>query len=217
MIGKQSGRMLVLSGPSGTGKTTIGRHLFDRHGYPNGNLVRAVSVTTRPRRPQEEDGADYLFIPEDRFAALLADGELLEHAELYGYQYGTPREFVADSLKQGLDVLLVLDAHGRQQLADRHDAELISVFLLPPSLDELERRLRGRNEDAEKTVTTRLMAAQHEISRCVEYDYVIRNHDLNLTLALFDTILQHDHRERDLDVAGGISTRGGIRPHSMSA
>ena len=130
--------MLILSGPSGTGKTTISRHLLDRHGDPNGNLVRSVSVTTRPRRPQEVDGADYLFVAEDRFAAMLADGELQEHAELYSYQYGTPRAFVDDSLKQGLDVLLVLDAHGRQQLAARHNAEPISVFLLPPSLGELE-------------------------------------------------------------------------------
>lgn len=114
------GLLLVLSGPSGTGKTTLARRLLDRHGGPGGSLIRSVSVTTRPARSGEIEGTDYFFITDACFTTLLSTGELLEHANLYGFHYGSPRSFVETCLERGADVLLVLDAAGRRQIARSH-------------------------------------------------------------------------------------------------
>src|SRR5262249_51307023 len=160
------GLLLVLSGPSGTGKTTLASRLLDRHGGPGQVLQRSISVTTRPSRSGEANGKDYLFVTEESFAGMEMRGELLETAGIYGYRYGTPRAFVDDLLARGVDILLILDAFGRQQIATTHQADLVSVFLLPPDLQALEQRLRTRSQDGANAIARRLAAAQAEIARC---------------------------------------------------
>ena len=192
----RSGLLLVLSGPSGTGKTTLAHRLLHKHGGPGGSLRRSVSLTTRPPRPTEADGEDYSFVTPKQFTALLSAGELLEHAEMYGYRYGTPRSFVEGRLRQGLDVLLILDAYGRRQLAATYASELVSVFLLPPSLQALQQRLRDRTQDHDQTVTRRLVAARQEIAGCDSYDYVLVNCNLDETLESLDTILRAERLRR---------------------
>jgi guanylate kinase len=192
--------LFVLSGPSGTGKTLLADRLLDRHGGPGGRLERSLSATTRPRRTGEKDGRDYHFVSQARFAELESGGELLEIAELYGHRYGTPRAAVEACLGDGIDLLLVLDAQGRQQLAATHPSDLVSVFLLPPDPDELERRLRGRGRDDEPAIVRRLEAAREEIRGCSIYNYVLVNDDLDLTLDALDTILRAERLRRDRPV-----------------
>jgi len=190
------GILLVLSGPSGAGKTTVAHRLLDLRGGPGGCLDRSVSVTTRPRRPGEEDGIDYFFVSEKRFASMASRGELLETAELFGHRYGTPRAFIEDRLAQGLDVLLVLDAEGRRQLAATHGADLVSVYLLPPGMKELKRRLCGRAQDDQNTIAGRLAAAGEEIARAGEYQHVLVNHDLDHTVESVGNILEAERQRR---------------------
>jgi guanylate kinase len=197
------GLLIVISGPSGSGKTTVARQFLERPEGAN-HLERSVSVTTRPPRPGELNGSDYEFVSEDRFAEMLRQGELLEHAEVYGQQYGTPRAFVESRLEQGIDVVLVLDPDGRRQLAERHEADLVSIFLLPPPRDELERRLRSRGRDEEDTMTRRLAATQGEIARAAEYDHVLVNRDVQSTVASLITILETERSRR----SGRIPGRG---------
>jgi guanylate kinase len=197
MTGGRRGLLFVLSGPSGTGKTLLASRLLDQHGDAKGNLQRSVSATTRPRRAGEKDGRDYHFVTRDRFTAMALRGELLETADLYGHHYGTPRAAVEACLGSGVDVLLVLDAQGRRQLAVTHQADLVSVFLLPPSQAELERRLRGRDRDDEQAVARRLESAREEIRGCAMYDYVLVNDDLDVTLAALDTILRAARLRRE--------------------
>jgi guanylate kinase len=190
------GLLFVLSGPSGTGKTVLACRLLDRQGVPMGKLQRSVSATTRPRRPYEKDGSDYHFVTRDQFTTMALRGELLETAELYGHYYGTPRTLVDACLGSGVDVLLVLDAQGRQQLALTHHADLVSVFLLPPSQDELERRLRGRGREEEAVIARRLEAAREEIGECERYDYILLNSDIDSTLQALNTILSAERLRR---------------------
>jgi guanylate kinase len=136
------------------------------------------------------DAQDYFFVTDDRFTAISSGGDLLEHTEIYGHRYGTPRAFVEGLLEQGVNVLLVLDPEGRRQIARSYAADLVSVFLLPPSLDELANRLRNRKEDGERTVARRLAAASNEASSCNEYDYILVNADLEVTLESLDTIVR---------------------------
>ncbi len=181
--------MLVLSSPSGAGKTTIARGLLER----DTGITMSVSVTTRAMRPGEVEGLDYHFIDQQRFDRMAESGDLLEHARVFGNCYGTPRMAVEDALGAGRDVLFAIDWQGAQQLAQNARDDLVSVFVLPPSVTELERRLRGRGQDSEEVIANRMAKASNEISHWPEYDYVIVNSDVDESIAAVASIL---HAER---------------------
>ena len=168
---QRRGLMLVLSSPSGAGKTTVSRWLLKNEP----NLTMSVSVTTRAPRPGEQHGREYYFVGTGEFQRMVKDRELLEHAEVFGNFYGTPKEPVMESLAGGLDVLFDIDWQGAQQLRALAGEDMVSVFLLPPTREELERRLRGRAEDTPEVIAQRMAKADNEISRWSEYDYVVVN------------------------------------------
>jgi guanylate kinase len=167
------GLMFVLSSPSGAGKTTLSRMLLkaDR------TVVLSVSVTTRQKRPGEIDGRDYHLIDRSRFDAMVKKGELLEWAEVFGHRYGTPRQPVIKALQAGRDVLFDIDWQGTQQLSEKARDDLVSVFILPPTVKELERRLKRRAQDSRTVIGSRMAKAGDEMSHWPEYDYVIVNRD----------------------------------------
>ncbi len=173
------GMMLVLSSPSGAGKTTLSRMLLEVD--PAVDL--SVSVTTRPQRPGEVDGRHYHFVNRARFDEMVRNGELLEWAEVFGYRYGTPRAPVEAALARGHDVLFDIDWQGTQQLREKARNDLVSVFVLPPSIPELERRLTARGQDNTAAIRTRMAKASGEMSHWAEYDYVVINHDLDQAFA----------------------------------
>jgi guanylate kinase len=168
------GLLLVISSPSGAGKTTLSRWLLDR----DPNITMSVSVTTRPPRPGEVDGRDYYFISKERFEAMRDAGELLESAEVFGNCYGTPKGPVEHSLAKGRDVLFDIDWQGTQQLAQAMQDDLVRIFILPPSVEALRDRLISRAQDPMVVVAKRMAEASREISHWAEYDYVIVNDDL---------------------------------------
>jgi guanylate kinase len=186
------GLMLVLSSPSGAGKTTISRALLDT----DDTLTMSISVTTRPPRPGERDGVDYHFLTQERYAAMVADGALLEHARVFGHQYGTPRADVERSLAAGRDVLFDIDWQGTQQLREAAADDLVTVFVLPPSTPELERRLRVRAQDSEQTVRTRMAKAADEMSHWAEYDYIIVNRELAESVRQTQAVLAAERLRR---------------------
>ena len=190
------GLMLVLSSPSGAGKTTISRALLDR----DANLELSVSATTRPMRPGERDGVDYTFTSDADFQAMIERGEFLEHAQVFGRRYGTPSGPVAKALDQGRDVLFDIDWQGTQQLAERARPDLVSIFILPPSTGELERRLRARAQDSEEVVQGRMAKAADEMSHWAEYDYVIVNRVVEDSLSQVEAILAAERLKRERQV-----------------
>ena len=169
------GLMLILSSPSGAGKTTITRMLLQDK---TTDLTLSVSVTTRERRQSEVDGIHYHFIAPKQFERLRKDGDLLESAEVHGNFYGTPRPPVEAVLAKGNDMLFDIDYQGTQQVKAKAGIDVVTVFILPPSMAELQHRLERRNEDAPETIAKRLTNARNEISRWAMYDYVIVNDDL---------------------------------------
>ena len=181
---KRRGLMFILSSPSGAGKTTLSRRLFEeyRHAAKHESLVMSVSVTTRPKRPGEEHGRDYFFVNAAEYETMVKKDELLEHAKVFEHQYGTPAAFVRDHISKGVDVLFDIDWQGTRQLAAKNRTDLVSVFILPPSMQELERRLKGRAQDSDEVVKKRMEKATAEISHWQEYDYVLINQDLDETL-----------------------------------
>jgi guanylate kinase len=185
--------MLVLSSPSGAGKTTLSRMLLkaDRA------VELSVSVTTRPRRRGEVNGRDYHFIDRDRFDAMVKAGDLLEWAEVFGHYYGTPRKPVQKALKRGRDVLFDIDWQGTQQLSEKARGDIASIFVLPPSIPELERRLHTRALDDEAVIRRRMAKAASELSHWAEYDYVIINDTLDHAFAEVQTILAAERMKRD--------------------
>jgi len=189
---KRRGLMLVLSSPSGAGKTTISRSLLDR----DNNLSLSVSATTRPRRPGEVNGRDYFFVSEEKFKDMIRDGEFLEHAHVFGHHYGTPYGPVEEALSNGQDVLFDIDWQGTQQVADKAPNDLVRVFILPPSTEELERRLYTRAQDSEEVVRGRMARAADEMSHWAEYDYIIVNEDLSRSLAQVEAILVAERLRR---------------------
>ncbi|HEY2533079.1 MAG TPA: guanylate kinase [Xanthobacteraceae bacterium] len=188
--------MLVLSSPSGAGKTTLSRMLLkaDR------NVDLSVSVTTRPQRRGEVDGRDYHFIDRARFEAMVKAGELLEWAEVFGNRYGTPRRPVESALQAGRDVLFDIDWQGTQQLREKARDDLVSVFILPPSAQELERRLKRRAQDSNDEIGARMAKAAGEMSHWPEYDYVIVNSDIDQAFAEVGAILAAERRKRDRQI-----------------
>jgi guanylate kinase len=187
------GLMLVLSSPSGAGKTTISRMLLER----DANLCMSVSVTTRPARPGEVHGRDYYFIDSSDFERMVEAGALLEHALVFGNRYGTPKAAVEQMLAAGRDVLFDIDWQGTQQLGEKARDDLVSVFVLPPSTAELERRLRTRAADSEEEVQRRMSKAGDEMSHWAEYQYVIVNRDLQDSVAKVQAILTAERLKRD--------------------
>ena len=193
---KRRGLMLVLSSPSGAGKTTIARALL----ASDSNLTLSISATTRPIRPGERDGEDYFFVTPEKFEAMAAAGEFLEHAKVFGHRYGTPRAMVEAALEAGRDVLFDIDWQGTQQLAEQARDDLVSVFVLPPSTEELERRLRARAQDPEEVVQSRMAKASDEMSHWAEYDYVVVNYDREESLARATKILAAERLKRKRQV-----------------
>jgi guanylate kinase len=195
---KRRGLMFILSSPSGAGKTTLSRRLLER--YKNAaaheSMMLSISVTTRPARPGEEHGKDYFFIAEAAYQEMVKKNALLEHAQVFDYYYGTPATFVRDHIEKGTDVLFDIDWQGTRQLTERSRDDLVSIFILPPSMDELERRLRARAQDSDDVVSKRMSKAVSEISHWQEYDYVLVNQDLEETLEKIDAILRAERLKR---------------------
>jgi guanylate kinase len=190
------GLMFVLSSPSGAGKTTLSRILLraDR------KITLSISVTTRPKRRGEIDGRDYHFIDHARFDAMVKTGQLLEWAEVFGHRYGTPRQPVVKALKEGRDVLFDIDWQGTQQLREKAREDLVSVFILPPTVPELERRLKRRAQDSKAVIASRMAKAADEMSHWPEYDYVIVNRDKSEAFSEVRAILAAERRKRDRQI-----------------
>jgi guanylate kinase len=193
---RRRGLMLVLSSPSGAGKTTLSRMLRDREP----DLRMSVSVTTRPKRPGETAGVDYHFIDPTEFNLRLNRQDLLESAKVFGHYYGTPRGPVEAALAAGKDVLFDIDWQGTQQLAERAPEDLVSIFILPPSTRELERRLRARAQDSAEEVARRMAKAADEMSHWAEYHYIVVNRDLDTSLVQVRSILQAERLRRERQI-----------------
>ena len=185
--------MLVLSSPSGAGKTTLSRKLLETDPM----IELSISVTTRPRRANETDGRDYHFIDRARFDSMVEESELLEWAEVFGNLYGTPRGPVEAALAAGRDVLFDIDWQGTQQLREKVRGDMASIFVLPPSMPELERRLRARALDDERVIKGRMSKAGDELSHWPEYDYVVMNDDIERAFADVRAILAAERLKRE--------------------
>jgi len=198
------GLMYVLSSPSGAGKTTLSRLLLqgDR------GVDLSVSVTTRQKRPGEVDGRDYHFIDRARFDAMVKKSELLEWAEVFGHRYGTPRRPVIKALQAGRDILFDIDWQGTQQLREKARDDLVSVFILPPTVKELERRLKHRAQDAKTVIMSRMAKAAGEMSHWPEYDYVIVNRDKAAAFAEVRAILAAERLKRERQIGLSDFVRG---------
>ena len=190
------GLMLVLSSPSGAGKTTLSRLLLrsDR------KVELSISVTTRPKRRGEINGRDYHFIDRARFDEMIARGELLEWAEVFGHRYGTPRQPVTKALQAGRDVLFDIDWQGTQQLQEQARTDLVSVFILPPTVKELEHRLKRRAQDSRLEIGSRMAKAAGEMSHWPEYDYVIVNRDKRQAFTELRAILAAERLKRERQI-----------------
>jgi guanylate kinase len=191
------GIMLVLSSPSGAGKTTLTRNLLEQENIDDpGKLELSISATTRPRRASEIDGVHYRFVTKRRFEAMRDQDELLEWAEVHGNYYGTPREPVEGALAAGRDVLFDIDWQGTRQLLDKMRDDVVTVFVLPPSADELKARLERRAEDSQVIIAQRLKNAIEEISHWSEYDYILVNRDLGKSFERLRAILTAERLKR---------------------
>ena len=186
------GLMFILSSPSGAGKTTVSRKLLAQ----DGRLRMSVSVTTRSPRPGEIDGRDYHFVDQATFDAMVEQGEFLEWAHVFGHSYGTPKAEVKAGLKDGKDYLFDIDWQGTQQLYQKMQSDVVRVFLLPPSIDELRRRLNARGTDSAEVIASRMDRAKAEISHWDGYDYVIVNDDIDTCFAKVLQILASERMRR---------------------
>lgn len=186
------GLMFILSSPSGAGKTTIARMLLGN----DAEIAMSISVTTRPMRPGEVDGKDYIFVDQPTFDRMVEDNAFYEWANVFGNCYGTPKAHIRERLKAGGDVLFDIDWQGTQQLYQKAQADVVRVFILPPSVDELGRRLAGRGTDSAEVIAARMARAQAEISHWDGYDYVVVNDDVEICFAKVKQILEAERLRR---------------------
>lgn len=193
---KRRGLLLVLSSPSGAGKTTISRKLFE----DDGKLAMSVSVTTRPKRPGEIDGTHYTFVDRAKFDQMVAQGELLEHAIVFGNCYGTPRGPVMQALDAGQDIISDVDWQGTQQLKEHVRDDVVTIFILPPTIEALKERLQIRAQDTPEVVKARMVKSSDEMSHWPEYDYVIVNDDLETSVRQVRAILDAERKRRTRQV-----------------
>ncbi|MDO5646637.1 guanylate kinase [Paracoccus sp. (in: a-proteobacteria)] len=190
----RTGLMIILSSPSGAGKSTLARRLMEW----DPSLRFSVSATTRPPRPGEQDGVHYYFTSRDAFQSMVRDDQMLEHAEVFGNLYGSPRAPVESAMREGRDTLFDVDWQGGQQIrASALGGHVVSIFVLPPSLVELERRLRSRGQDSDEVIAGRMDKSRAEISHWAEYDYVLVNDDLDDTEMRLRAILTGERLRRD--------------------
>lgn len=199
---ERRGLMFVLSSPSGAGKTTLSRMLIAE----TPGLQMSVSATTRPMRPGEVGGKDYFFVDQGRFETMVSNGELLEWANVFGNRYGTPREPVEAALASGKDVLFDIDWQGTQQLRDRSGKDVVSVFILPPSVAALEQRLHTRAQDSDEVIRGRMKKAGDEMSHFDAYDYIVVNDNIGIAFEAVRSILRAEQlkRERQVGLEGFV-------------
>jgi len=205
---RRRGFLLVLSSPSGAGKTTITRRLLER----DSTLSISVSVTTRPARPGEIDGKDYDFIDQATFDRMVAGGQLLEHATVFGHCYGTPRQPIEAAIGEGRDIVTDIDWQGTQQLAESVRDDIVTIFVLPPNAQALEARLRTRAQDSDAVVAARMAKSSEEMSHWSEYQYFIINDDLDISVGQAQAIVTAERlkRARQLGLADFVTRlRGG--------
>jgi guanylate kinase len=191
-IRRRRGLLIVLSSPSGAGKTTISRMLLES----DPEITMSISATTRPKRPGETDDVDYHFVTDEEFGRLIDDGEFVEWAPVFGFRYGTPKAPVKAGLRDGRDILFDIDWQGTQQLHSAMGEDLVRIFILPPSMAELQRRLHSRGTDAEEIIADRMQRSTGEISHWAEYDYVLINRDMDACLAEVQTIVAAERLKR---------------------
>jgi guanylate kinase len=199
---ERRGLMFVLSSPSGAGKTTLSRMLIAE----TPDLKMSVSATTRPMRPGEVEGRDYYFVDQQRFERMVANGELLEWATVFGNRYGTPRGPVEEALAAGQDILFDIDWQGTQQLRSRSPNDVVSVFILPPSATALEQRLHTRAQDSDDVIRGRMKKAGDEMSHFDAYDYIVVNDNIGIAFESVRSILRAEQlkRERQIGLAGFV-------------
>ncbi|MBA4045949.1 MAG: guanylate kinase [Erythrobacter sp.] len=186
------GLMFILSSPSGAGKTTLSRMLL----AADNEIKLSVSATTRPPRPGEIDGVHYHFVSDERFDAMVEEDDFYEWAHVFGYRYGTPKGMIRAALKEGQDFLFDIDWQGTQQLYQKDQQDVVRVFILPPSIDELHRRLQGRATDSMEVINARMERARAEISHWDGYDYVIINDDVDVCFDKVRAILEAERMKR---------------------
>jgi guanylate kinase len=201
---QRRGLMLVLSSPSGAGKTTLSRQLLDN----DKQIQLSVSCTTRQKRPGERDGVDYRFVDTATFRGMIERKEFLEYAEVFANYYGTPRAPVDEALAAGRDMLFDIDWQGTQQLRDKGRADLVTVFILPPSTRDLEKRLLTRAQDPKEIVAQRMAKAADEMSHWAEYDYVVVNSDIGTSLTNLKAILTAERLKRERQVGMSVFVKG---------
>lgn len=204
---KRRGLMLVMSSPSGAGKTTLSRMLLGA----DPEIRMSVSATTRPPRDGEKDGVDYFFVDHNQFEDMAVKDEFLEHATVFSNRYGTPKKPVEDALADGRDILFDIDWQGTQQLSQAMSKDLVSVFILPPSVDALQERLTTRGLDSAEVVAERMSKAADEMTHWAEYDYIIVNDDLDKAFAELCSILSAERlkRDRQKGLAGFVKSLAG--------